>query len=100
MVGATNNDIHRDMGKLEAEVTGVKDRMTRLETVVKEGFDKIEAAIGSAAERSVERHEGLEGRMRNVEDREQRRKGAWGIFVAMAGTIGGLVAWLVQKLVS
>lgn len=73
----SHDDIHRDIGRMEAGLESLKE-------VVREGFKG-----------SNERLDKLESRMAALEGKESERKGGWRYLAALAGllgTIGGLIA--------
>lgn len=69
-----HDDLHRDIGRMEGRLDAMDDRLSKMETVL----DRID------------------GRLAKIEGRENERKGAWGILVAIATVASGFVAWVVS----
>ncbi|MDK4804961.1 MAG: hypothetical protein OC190_00260 [Novosphingobium aromaticivorans] len=67
-------DIHRDLGRLEGRFDAVEDRL---------------AQIAASLEQ-------IDARLTKIEIRENERRGAWVILVALGSILSGLGAWLVE----
>jgi hypothetical protein len=77
-----HDDLHRDLGRMEAGLEALKD-------IVREGFKG-----------SNERLDKLETRMAALEAKETERKGVWKTIVAISGLVSAAVAGLVKYLLT
>lgn len=69
----TNNDLHRDIGRMEGRLAALEDR-----------FEKMEALL-----------ERIDGRLAKIENQETERKGAWRVLVFVSGVLSSAVAAIV-----
>lgn len=69
-----HSDLSRALGRVEGDISAVKDGFDRLETAVREGFGKVDE------------------RLAKLEAKENQRKGVIATLMVMSGAIGGLVA--------
>lgn len=67
-------DIHRDLGRLEGRFDAVEDRLAQI----------------------VASLEQIDARLTKIEIRENERRGAWVILVALGSILSGLGAWLFE----
>jgi hypothetical protein len=91
MTDLTHSDLQRSLGRVEG-------RLTALEGAMVAGFRDLKDMIREAV------HDGdtdqilVVGRLDAIEKREERRKGAWGVIVTMAGMAGGVFAWIAGRI--
>lgn len=87
---ASNDDLNRSLGRLEGDVSAVKERMDRLERVVTEGMTDIKQAMVT-----------MQADIAEIKARENERKGAWKALAFIAGMAGaafsGLAGYLLEK---
>lgn len=69
----THTDLHRDIGRMEGRLDAVENRL---------------AQMVAALER-------IDERLAKIETRENERRGAWMVLVALGSLVSGLVAWAV-----
>lgn len=72
MSAAAPTDIHRDLGRMEGRLDAVEDRLAQMAATL----DRIDA------------------RLAKIEVRENERRGAWVVLVALGSVLSGLIAWL------
>lgn len=84
-MATSHEDINRVIGRIEGNQDGFKGRMDRLEHMVSDGFHKIGATL-----------EKIEDRLKQIENKEQRRGGAWKIICAIAAAVSGGIALIVS----
>lgn len=82
-----HSDLQRSLGRVEGNQSAMEARMDRFESLVKDGFEKVEDALGT-----------IDKRLAQIEQRESERKGAWKTLVAIAAGVSGLVGYLVNYL--
>ena len=82
-----HSDLQRSLGRVEGNQSAMEARMDRFESLVKDGFGKVEDALGA-----------IDKRLAQIEQRESERKGAWKTLVAIAAAVSGLVGYLVNYL--
>lgn len=86
----SNDDLYRSLGRLEGDVTGMKDRMDRLERVVIDGMNDIKQSV-----------QAVQADIAEIKARENERKGAWKVLAFVAGLAGaafsGVIGYLVEK---
>ena len=97
-VQPSHSDISRDLGKVEGTVEAMGKRLDRIEEAMANGFKEIKELLSAALEDGHTRHKGVDDRLKVVEAREERRRGAWGVIVLIASAVGGVVAWIAGKL--
>jgi len=59
-------ELHRDLGRMEGRLDGMDDRLSKIETIV----------------------ERIDDRLANLEARDNERKGAWWVLIAIATAVG------------
>ncbi len=72
----TNLDLSRDIGRMEAEIAGVKHRLDKIDDVL----------------------ERIDSRLARMETIESERKGTWKTIAAFAAMVGGVAAAVVKYL--
>lgn len=87
----SNDDLYRSLGRLEGDVTGMKDRMDRLERAVIDGMNDIKQSV-----------QAVQADIAEIKARENERKGAWKVLAFVSGLIGavitGAAGYLAEKL--
>ena len=78
----SNNDLHRDLGRVEATQSSLEERMDRFEKIVTDGFDKLEQKLDKS-------HEQLAERLLKLEASEYTRSGSWTVTERILAIIGG-----------
>ncbi len=76
MTDFSHNDLHRDMGRMEGQLSAMDDRLSKIETIV----ERIDARLAK-----IEQHEG-------------QLRGAWWVLAAIATIVGGLAAVAINHL--
>jgi hypothetical protein len=84
----SHEDLQRSLGRVEGNQDGFRERMDRFERMLDEGFEKVGKALDK-----------IDHRLTKIEDKEQERKGAWRVIVAVAGAVSGLVAAVIASAV-
>ena len=79
-MAASHDDLHRDMGKVEAGLEALKE-------IVRDGFTGTNARI-----------ERVEARLAALEEKETERKGVWKVIVGVASVVSAAVAALIKYL--
>lgn len=69
----TNNDLHRDIGRMEGRLGALENRLEKMEAVL----------------------ERIDARLAKIEVQENERKGAWKVIVAVSGGLSAIVASIV-----
>jgi hypothetical protein len=82
MTTVSNNDLHRDLGRVEATQSSLEERMDRFEKIVTDGFDKLEKKLDKS-------HEQLADRLMKLETSEHMRSGSWTTTERVLAVIGG-----------
>lgn len=77
---ASHDDLHRDMGKVEAGLEALKE-------IVRDGFKGTDTRLDR-----------VEQRLAALEAKETERKGVWKVIVTVAGGVSAIVAVLVKYL--
>lgn len=88
-MSVSHDDLQRSLGRMEGSQSAMEARMDRFETLVSEGFEKVEGSLAA-----------IEKRLAAMEAKETERKGAWKVIVAVAGGVSAAVAGLVKYLLS
>jgi septal ring factor EnvC (AmiA/AmiB activator) len=65
-IGAPPADLHRDIGRIEGELSGMRGDLTEIKAMLKDISDRVA----------------------QIEARENERKGAWWVLGVLAATIG------------
>lgn len=80
-----NGDLQRSLGRLEESDRHMEKRMDRLEELVRQGFEKMEASIQSVHEDIAE-----------LKSRDHERRGAWKIIAGVSSVVSVIVGLLVE----
>lgn len=90
MTALDHSDLQRSLGRVEGHQTAMEERMTRLESLVKEGFDEMRAA-----------HVMLHNEIADLKSKEQERQGilkAVAVVATVVGTaVGLIVEWFAHR---
>lgn len=87
-----NTDLPRDLGRLEGRITALESRVAEGDRRNEAAFDELKHTLGEIKTQLSSAALIDASRVGNI-------KGAWWILTALlsvAGTIGGIVAWLLK----
>lgn len=76
-----HDDLQRSLGRVEGNQGAMSDRMDRFEKLVSDGFRQVEESL-----------EAMRKDMSEIKSRENERKGAARVMMAVASFISGLAA--------
>ncbi|MBF5091269.1 hypothetical protein F1640_14870 [Novosphingobium sp. NBM11] len=83
----SNDDLNRSLGRLEGDVTAMKDRMDRLEKAIVAGMEELKNALRE-----------VQADVAEIKAREDQRRGAWRVLVGISTVIGAAVSAAVTYL--
>jgi hypothetical protein len=88
VMATSHEDINRAIGRIEGNQDGFRERMDRFEHMLSDGFHKVGAAL-----------EKIEDRLKQIENKEQQRGGAWKVICAIAAAVSGAIALIVSTVI-
>jgi hypothetical protein len=83
----SHDDLNRSIGRMEGSQVAMEKRLDHLEKAMQEGFEKVGGGI-----------ERIDQRLAKIEQTENERKGAWKVVAAVAASVSGVIAWVVNYL--
>ncbi len=88
----TNNDLSRDIGRMEGEFAAVKDSVTRLEGVVSEGLRGLREEMANMRKDVRVETADLVAELAALKAKEHERTGAMRVIVGISGLVSASVA--------
>ncbi len=99
MTQSTHNDLQRSIGRVEGNQSAMETRMDRFEELVKDGFKDISAKLTSIDKLTNDRFDALDTCLKEIENTEHQRKGAWKVIVPTVTILSSVITWLIGKFI-